>query len=73
MAQAVYLAQLETEHFTFEACGKTEFEARAVLERAWERHAAQTGAQPEYVRLHMEDVGVTRLEPGQCLRDGERI
>ena len=70
----VFLAELITTHFDFQAIGATEEEARQALERGWQGHRR------EYSHAHVspfsdfaEEVRVTEMKIGEAYRDQERI
>ena len=41
-ATKIYRATLETRHFTFDTYGRSEKEARSLMEKAWDIHAKQS-------------------------------
>lgn len=67
--RAFWHAHLSTSHFTFDAYGQTEAEARDALKRGIRVHVHQTDASPKYMREALEDANVTRVEMGSCWRD----
>ena len=68
----MWIATLETRHFSFMAAGNTEEHVRDVLRLAWKKHARETGA--TYTADEMiDDARIQRIEAGSCLRDGEQI
>jgi hypothetical protein len=69
---ALYLLEVETSHFSFRACGRTEAEARAAMAAGWKKHAEQTGADPDYLEPQAEGT-VLVLRPGACYRDGKEL
>lgn len=69
---ALYLLEVETSHFSFRACGRTEAEARAAMAAGWKKHAEQSGADPDHLDPQAEG-NVLVLRPGACYRDGEEL
>lgn len=69
---ALYLIEVETSHFSFRACGRTEAEAREALAAGWNKHVEQTGAAPDHVDPQ-EEGNLLVLRPGVCFRDGEEL
>lgn len=70
--EELFIVEVETSHFSFKACGRTEAEARAALADGWQKHAEETGAEPGYVNPQ-EDGNVLVLRPGRCYRDGREL
>lgn len=68
----VYVATLETSHFSFLAVGKSAGEAKKSLHRGWFRHKQATGAALRWIDIR-DDVNVQALELGSCSRDGSVI
>jgi hypothetical protein len=68
----VYLAQLETAHFSFECIHTSEAYARLAMEAAWRTHRAQTGATGQWSEF-ADSVNVTKMRLGHVYRDGTRI
>lgn len=66
-AAHVYYAEVETAHFTFFACGRTEKQAREAVMNTWHAHVDRTGAEPDYVQA--DDVNVQRCALGQGYLD----
>jgi hypothetical protein len=64
---AVWYAEIDTPHFTFFACGASRQQALQAVMHAWAAHAAQTGADLDYVESN--DVNVQRCVLGQGYRD----
>jgi hypothetical protein len=69
---ALYLVEVETAHFSFRACGRTEAEARAALAAGWKKHVEQSGADPDHLDPQ-EEGNVLVLRPGACYRDGQEL
>lgn len=65
----MYLATLSAGRFTFTALGESPSHAKGAIAAAWEKHVAETGADPRYV--HMDDVNVAPIGIGDALRDHE--
>lgn len=72
LAPRFHIAILNTSNFEFMAGGATAEQARATLRRAWETHAAQTGASYSWDDLS-DDVTVVALRAGDALRDKSPI
>lgn len=73
MPTTVYVATLDTRHYTFTAVANTEADAISAMKRGWEKHTAQWGGQddPGAAWERWEDgVRVTKLLLGECARDG---
>jgi hypothetical protein len=67
----LYIATLDTRHWSFMSSGETEQEAREALEAGWAKHAKQCG--PHLVDgfgEYADSVRVDQISAGQCLRDG---
>lgn len=69
----LFLAWTDTRHFSFEGVGETEAAARAALAQAAEAHAAELGADPDYMRDAVNAAEVRELVAGEGYRDRERI
>lgn len=67
----MFIATCETRNFDFLAVGRTAEEARESLLNGWRRHCQQTGAEHDHVTE--EDINIDECQPGQCLRDHQRI
>lgn len=65
----MYLATMETRHFSFKAGGATESHARATIRAAWVAHCQEYPATMTADEA-MDDVTVTYLPIGTALRDG---
>jgi hypothetical protein len=63
----IYVAQTTTSHYDWLGIGLTEDQARDSLMRAWRRHAAQTGAEPNHIRR--EELNVHHGVVGTGWRD----
>lgn len=73
-ANRVVIGQMDTQHFQFVSVGLSETQARAALAAAWDRHAAQTGA--DFTgREALEEYAATftALDIGEAARDGYPI
>lgn len=71
----MFIARLTTTHFRFEALAEGREEAVAALEAGWIKHRDQYGG-PRRVRPFsdfLEDVEVSEIAVGGCLRDGETL
>ena len=64
----MHIAELETRHFSFIAAGNTDQAARDALMEGWRKHCTQTGAASDYIGR--DNIAVTELNNGDCLRDG---
>lgn len=68
----VFVATLETRHFSFMAVGRTEAEAREAMRQGWDMHREELeGVDP--FSVFEDGVNVTELRAGQCARDGSLI
>lgn len=63
----VYVATTDTRHYSWTGVGATEDEARDALMAAWHAHAADTGADPDYIQR--DDINVVAGTFGQGFRD----
>ncbi len=64
----VIYAEYVTPHFTFRTTGNIAGDCVALIEKAWAKHAAETGADLDY--FDPADVTVHNLERGTVGRDG---
>jgi hypothetical protein len=64
------LATFETPHFTFHALAENELQARQLLERAWEKHVDETGADIAYFDAQ-QDGNYIEIALGEVVRDDE--
>ena len=64
----MYLATLDTRHFSFVALDTTEEETLAQMQQAWIIHQEQTGATYEWEEIK-EDVSLTFIRQGDVLRN----
>ncbi len=84
----LHIARMTTRHFTFEAAGATEDEARKALLAGWRRHLRQCmeGRSSRdcsdiraSLRMSMNElddwygISVTAFEPGDFYRDGSKF
>lgn len=69
----LFLAWTDTRHFSFEGVGLTEAAARAALAQAAKAHAAEYGADPDYMRDAVNGAEVRELVAGEGYRDRERL
>ena len=67
------LATFTTASFDFAVIEHDEEAAHAALTAAWETHAAQTGADPNYFREYAGDVNYAPITFGVVLRDGSPV
>jgi len=67
------LATFTTGSFEFAVVEFDEEAAHARLVEAWETHAAQTGADPNYFREYAGDVNYAPITFGVVLRDGSPV
>lgn len=67
----LYVAMVDTSHFTFVALGDSEASAKAAMMRGWEAHCKTHEADPEHIQH--DDIAVVALALGECLRDGDSI
>ena len=70
-------ASMDTRHFTFEAFGHDEEEARHALRDAWDfehiRQYPDSLTFDEYIEAEGDDVQITEIEIGGAYRDNERM
>ena len=74
----MWIAELETRHFDFMACGKTKSQVGYVLARTWEKHCDQYNISPygplfenpEHLR---SGAAIYELRIGDGIRDRSRI
>lgn len=64
----IAVARIATEHFEFQAIARTPADARAALLAMWQRHADDTGADPDYVTA--DDINAVEGTYGSTFRDG---
>ena len=75
----MWIAEMETEHFSWRAFGTTQTQAREALEAGWLAHLTQYGVGAEDDVLSPEaaldyyEPAIYRVRPGVCLRDGSQI
>ena len=70
----IYIATMQTEHFTFQALGASSEAARKASLRGWLRHLGGLGDGGRRTLAELEDwygINVTALEMNDCARDGE--
>jgi hypothetical protein len=72
VATLTHVATLNTPSYSFMTVGATADEARDVMRRAWEQHAAETGANYTFDDL-ADEVQVLAAQPGAAYRDGEQM
>jgi hypothetical protein len=65
----IWWAQLETEHFTFDAFGKSRVQAEAALTRGLQRHASQFELSPTWWHEYRESIKVVVADAPGCMRD----
>lgn len=68
----MYLATLETSHFSFAALGATADAAINALCLAWGRHQQQTGTAAPWIEF-AEDVQILPMQIGTAYRDGQPL
>ena len=75
MSSGLYIATMDTPHFTFTAAGSTEKSAMMALVDGYDRHLKQNGVKPisveDYAASYSADV--VFMKPGICYKDGEPI
>lgn len=69
----VYRVAADSRHFSFEAFGATEAEARAAFREGLARHCATSGAAPEWAEEIAERADVTPLALPSFWRDCEPL
>lgn len=67
----LWIATLETRHFTFEGTGASEGEAVDVLKQGLRRHAEQVGISAAW--FEPLDCNVRHYERGRAFRDGGEL
>jgi hypothetical protein len=67
----IWLASVDTEHFTFEGYGETRSDAMAALGRAFARHAEQYRLASDWARPH--EATYREIELGAGYRDRHKI
>ena len=77
---SLWVAEYESRHFSFQAVGFSEQEARQALLRGLQRHGAQTGLDADWfawgyssVDEFLSEVNVDEVPVGGCLRDHSAI
>ena len=69
---SMFIATIDTPSFNFMAAGHTAVEAKAALMHGWKQHCKTfKSAEPDYIVP--DDLTVTEIRPGECLRDYETI
>lgn len=68
----IFLASLETRHFSFEAYGYTEVEALYIMRQTWFKHRKQTEATDKWTDIE-DDVQMREIIVGAGYRDGEIV
>ena len=70
----MYIARLETRHFSFTAYGDSEEEGKKLLRRAWARHCHQFPEARSWEELELEeDVYCLFVRCGDVYRDNDLI
>ena len=71
----MWIATYETRHFSSEAYGATEDEARSALTAGLKAHAAEYGATADWLEeaLSAEEWECRLVEAGRCYRDREAM
>lgn len=69
----MYRAHTESAHYSFEAYGDTEAEARATLAALIATHTAQTGADPDWARSAIADAEAYLIGSGVGYRDRDQL
>lgn len=70
---ALYLAELETDSFSFRACATTETAARNLLIEALHKHGREHGLPPGWSTLWTEGINTFPIAAGWAYRDYQRI
>ncbi|MHB8226251.1 hypothetical protein [Acidithiobacillus sp.] len=70
---SIFVASLETAHFSFLATGATEDMAKSALTNGLKKHAAQYGIQKNWWHECQDDIHVSECPAGGCLRDGDLL
>lgn len=69
----MWIATLETSHFSFEAFDSHRGKVLAAMTKGLREHAEQTGLARSWVAEVMEDVKYREVFPGQCWRDKDLV
>lgn len=69
----IWLGKFETPNFSFEVVGCSEAHCKALMHKAWAKHAEISGADPEYFSQYEDDFFAFRIVMGQMLRDNETL
>ena len=73
MKTTVYLAELDTAHFSFRAVGATEAKARAALVAGLNTHGKQRGIEPAWHRFYADGINITPMTIGKAYRDHSEL
>jgi hypothetical protein len=67
----LYHLGMDSGHWRFDAYGATATEAAAAFADGWARHCRQTGADPDYWGLTLDELAAAAVEVrlGGCYRD----
>lgn len=69
---SVFVATVDSRHFSFMALGRSHEDAQDALMRGWQKHCEDNwGADVD--SIIREDITVVELSDGQCARDGTII
>ena len=66
---SLFIAELETRHFSFRAVGSSEDDARKTMKKAWRKHAKQYGPNVAPFSDYEDGVNVWEASLGTMLRD----
>ena len=68
----MFLATMETQHFSFQALGADEDAAERAIHRGWVAHCRQYDAYEQSLEELRENFGINvhPIEMNECLRDG---
>jgi hypothetical protein len=69
----LWIATLDTRHFTFTACGVTEAKAREAMEAGWKLHAAEYGDSVAPFSDFEDGVNCLQVQVGKCYRDFDQL
>lgn len=69
----MWIAELETRHYSWRAFGHSEAQARAAMERGWNIHRRRGGYRAEPFATFADDVVVYEAVAGVALQDGAEI
>ncbi len=70
----IYIATMQTKHFTFQALGTSPEAAKKAILRGWKKHLGPLGGRKTLAEIeNWYGVNVTELQMNDCARDGEAL